>query len=308
MDLSNEMLMLIASVMVIGLSTLFVLAKKDNASAEAMKDMGDLLDNESEWDTKEKEQTKPPSPAPKQGQKESKESTEPKEDLKNVFDVKQAPPKTGEEGKKEKAKDGEAEKPFKSSYYYAHNQHRKAGGYADGLKAEDYEMNKPKLLKKTSSTVDTSGVTSAAQAATTLGKGNSIPINRYLWDDDGNDKGIAKIYIDTLPGKTSTDTTPWSDANITKEDVIGKVVGVWKNALIVQIRSAETRYHLFVPRMFGEVEEVKCVVKAKKLIIKLTKKQNTENLKAWPQLPSKDLKSLKSDGVDYVNEDLFSQE
>ena len=74
MELSKEILMLIASVMVIGLSTLFVLGKEDNASTEAMKDMGDLLDNESEWDTKEKEQIKQTSPIPKKVQKESKES------------------------------------------------------------------------------------------------------------------------------------------------------------------------------------------------------------------------------------------
>jgi hypothetical protein len=55
-------------------------------------------------------------------------------------------------------------------------------------------MNGPKLLTKGSS-METSSHESmtSAQAATKLGKGNSTPINRYLWDDDGNENGIARI-------------------------------------------------------------------------------------------------------------------
>lgn len=58
-------------------------------------------------------------------------------------------------------------------------------------------MNGPKLLSK-NSTVETAvnKTSTTAQAATKLGKGNSIPINRYLWGDDGNASGVAKIYID----------------------------------------------------------------------------------------------------------------
>jgi len=210
------------------------------------------------------------------------------QELKNVFDVKQSPPLPGVDvGVTSKEED---KKPFKSSYYYAHNQHRKTGGYSDGLKAEDYEMNKPKLLStgtnrnnKASAATDMA-TTSTAQAATTafIGDGNSVPINRYLWDDEGKLSGVAKIYIDTLPGKAT-----WDKLHITKDDVVCKLVGTWKNGLIVQIRNNEERYHLLVPRMYGEVEEAKAILKPNKLIIKLMKKRNNkDNLRAWPQLSS----------------------
>jgi hypothetical protein len=227
--------------------------------------------------------------------------------LKNVFEVKQPPPNVGNPQASSK---GGTEKPFKSSYYYAHNQLKKTGGYTDGLKAEDYVMNGPKLLSKKLSVETTSKVTTAAQAATKTGIGNSIPINRYLWDDDGNASGIAKIYIETLPGKTPISFT---DANISKENVMSKLVGVSNNGLILQIRrrgqdEKDSRYHLYVAQMFGDVEEVKIIVKAKKLIVKLIKKKSKENLKAWSQLPSKAIKSSSTDGVDYVNEDLFLEQ
>lgn len=212
------------------------------------------------------------------------------QELKNVFDVKQSPPLPGVDvGVTSKDED---KKPFKSSYYYAHNQHRKTGGYSDGLKAEDYEMNKPKLLSSGTSTnrnnkasaATEMATTSIAQAATTafIGDGNSVPINRYLWDDEGKESGVAKIYIDTLPGKAT-----WDKHHLTKDDVVCKLVGTWKNGLIVQIRNNEERYHLFVPRMYGEVEEAKAILKPNKLIIKLIKKRNNkDNLRAWPQLSS----------------------
>jgi len=283
-----------------------------------LKDL--LLDtNEIEWDNgNHSKDTTPITPPSKESVKndpddefdasapekeKSGEGGEPK--LKNVFDVKQTPPKNVV-GVAQDLKG--VEKPFKSSYYYAHNQHRKTGGYSDGLKAEDYVMNGPKLLNKGSS-METSAhnVATSAQAATKPGKGNSIPINRYLWDDGGKENGIAKIYIDSLPGKGSETSISWADAQITKNNIMNKLVGVGKKGLIVQIRSLDKRYHLYIPCMHGEVEEVKTVLKANKLIVKLIKKKEKENLKSWPQLPSKVVKST-SDGVDYVNQDLFLQD
>jgi len=314
-DISSETAAIIGAVLVIVASTLlfFVSKTKQNAGSVLLDDL--LLDtNEIQWDD-DKDSTQTATPAPKDlikkeaedncdsssPQKEDNSEEEPK--LKNVFDVKQNPPNVG------KAQDAKGvEKPFKSSYYYAHNQHRKTGGYKDGLKAEDYVMNGPKLLTKGSSMeTSTHEITTSAQAATKLGKGNSTPINRYLWDDDGNENGIAKIYVDSLPGKGSASSISWAEGNITKNDVMSKLVGVWKNGLIVQIRSSDTRYHLHVPRMYGEVEDVKIIVKHKKMIVKLTKKKQKENLKSWPQLPSK-VATGSTDGADYVNEDLFLQE
>jgi hypothetical protein len=40
------------------------------------------------------------------------------------------------------------EKPFASSYYYAHNNSKTTGGYKDGLRMEDYTMNGPRLLSR----------------------------------------------------------------------------------------------------------------------------------------------------------------
>jgi len=303
-DVSSERAAVIAAVLVIIATTLlFFVSKTKKDPVGVLDDL--LLDtNDIQWDDdRDLKQTVTPDSDSSSPQKEDNSEEEPK--LKNVFDVKQNPPNVG------KAQDAKGvEKPFKSSYYYAHNQHRKTGGYKDGLKAEDFVMNGPKLLTKGSS-METSSheSTTSAQAATKLGtsKGNSTPINRYLWDDDGNENGIAKIYIDSLPGKGSASSISWAEGNITKNDVMSKLVGVWKNGLIVQIQSSDTRYHLYVPRMYGEVEDVKIIVKPKKLIVKLTKKKQKENLKSWPQLPSK-VATGSTDGVDYVNEDLFLQE
>jgi len=40
------------------------------------------------------------------------------------------------------------DRPFGSSYYYAHNNLKATGGYKDGLRTEDYVMNQPRLLSK----------------------------------------------------------------------------------------------------------------------------------------------------------------
>jgi hypothetical protein len=55
--------------------------------------------------------------------------------------------------------DAAASKPFGSSYYYAHNSTRSKGGYADGLRMEDYTMNGPRLLSRGGKPVDTTTAT-----------------------------------------------------------------------------------------------------------------------------------------------------
>ena len=231
-------------------------------------------------------------------------------ELRNVFDVKQSDPIIDEST----INSSKGEKPFKSPYYYAHNSSKSNGGYKDGLKAEDYVMNKPRLLNKTLDGKESA--TSSAQASIDKMK-DSLPINNYLWDDDENDEGIAKIIIDSLPSSMNCDKSgyiSWKEAGlISKGDVKAKLVGIWKDGLILQIRSKVNdkscfkRYHLHVPRMFGEVEEVKVIVKTKKLIIKLMKKKSKENMKPWPQLPSKVLKSAQSLDPDALVQDLFEK-
>ena len=195
------------------------------------------------------------------------------------------------------------EKPFSSSYYYAHNHLKKTGGYKDGIKAEDYQMNKPKLLSKTSSEVD------STESSMPVFFG--IRINRYLWDDDDSYDGIARIIIDSIPSNenSSSSSIQIKDAGIRKEDVKCKLVGTWNNSLMVQIRRIvgdnELKYFFYIARMYGEVEDVKPIVKAKKIIIKLIKKRNPDNLKVWPQLPS-NLNTPASSAIEF--QDLFAIE
>eukprot|EP00558_Chaetoceros_sp_UNC1202_P006870 CAMPEP_0197237078 /NCGR_PEP_ID=MMETSP1429-20130617/4010_1 /TAXON_ID=49237 /ORGANISM="Chaetoceros sp., Strain UNC1202" /LENGTH=335 /DNA_ID=CAMNT_0042696005 /DNA_START=79 /DNA_END=1086 /DNA_ORIENTATION=+ len=251
------------------------------------------------------------------------------ENLKNVSSVKQDPPNTGKGEPAATAtapatatngsSGGADEKPFKSSYYYAHNQLKKSGGYKDGLKAEDYQMNAPKLLSKGGNAKNPKDLASAGKETESSGgalkkkipKLNSISINRFLWDDDGGEEGIAKIYIDTLP-----DGKKWADTSITKQDVAAKFVHRWNDGLIIQIRSINTdtdtfdRYHLYASTLHGDAIDIKIIVKAKKLIVKLTKKRlyaheawAKDNLKVWPSLFGPPRK--RPDGTDPINEDLF---
>lgn len=294
--------------------------------------------------------------------------------LRNVFDIKQSHPlgkgmDAQSISQKTKSKVNENEdKPFGSSYYYAHNSSNARGGYQDGLRAEDYTMNGPKLLSKGGiSTTDVdpknriemneNGVTTAnvstsqdqgtklktsnitagndttpstnkttTTKTTSFIKGNSISINRYsFWDEDSTE-GIAKIYIDTLPSSSNAkNNIKWQDAGITKADVTSKLIG--ERGLFVQIKQGQggssdvdddQYYHLHISHLYGEVDEVKTIVKAKRLIIKLTKKRKksssmfnllgkgsgTEEMKAWPQLTSE---ATSKHDVGHINEDLFKQ-
>ena len=245
--------------------------------------------------------------------------------LKNVFDVKQKNPLPRDTP-------GSADKPFGSSYYYAHNDPSRIGGYKDGLKMEDYVMNGPRLLsrngkkaeeeqkiedefegdaKKAPSTfVKTTEIRSLAQSATTKRDGNSVPLSKYLWDDDGNKEGTAKILIETLPGKKSTDSLlSWEGQGISKEDVIASLVGINNEGLLVQVKriedGVESRYHLFIPQLYNQVREVKTIVKKKKLVVKLFKKMAGN---AWPQLTSTAVQSSTTKSIDYIDEDLFKRE
>ncbi len=78
---------------------------------------------------------------PKQQQQTSQTSQTSQQRLKNVWD---APRNQTSQQKTTHSND----KPFGSSYYYAHNNPNAKGGYKDGLKMEDYTMNGPRLLAK----------------------------------------------------------------------------------------------------------------------------------------------------------------
>lgn len=254
-----------------------------------------------------------------QQQKQQKLSKPSHQKLRNVFDVKQRNPLSSSSSSKNQGRD-EKEKPFVSSYYYAHNNPKSTGGYKDGLTREDYVMNEPRLLsrngipvKRNATTTDHDEHEEEVKIKSTTrnivkGRENSFPINRYLWHDEGGKDCISTIYIQNLPGRmTNSPALKWVDAGITKNDVMVKLVGSGeKKGLMIQIRKStgsgcdddESRqcYHLHVPQLYGEAKAVKTIVNRKKLIVKITKKKST----AWPQLPAK-----SSSCVDYVDEDLF---
>lgn len=298
------------------------------------------------------------------------------EELKDVFSALRRRKKTtdaGTAGKKE-----HEDKPFGSSYYYAHNTPSAAGGYKDGLRTEDYVMNKPRLLSKGGKPIDddppetepensgaessTVGVgdsksgeretedsadgtrdTSRASGGTETGANKaqvastndgtkpsptSLPVNRYMWDDDPGDavsgvSEVAKIYIDTLPGRLSTaPPLKWEGAGIKKADVDAVLVGDDGAGLLVRIRRPAAKdgdpkeYHLYIAKMFGVAESVKTIVKSKRLIVKITKKRSRfnpwdkTNLKPWPHLGEKPVGSKSGDGGDagYIDEDLFKRD
>ena len=204
--------------------------------------------------------------------------------LRNVFSVKQKPPVSSNGRSTNKAG---SDRPFESSYYFAHNKHSTGGGYKDGLKAEDYVMNGPKLLSKGGVRVeaetsvedetddaDNGSCASSQDVSEKRQKPNmpaSTPITRYLWDDgEGN---IAKIHIDSLP-VSSTKTVDWEDASIST--VEARLIGDNNEGLFVGIEytidDSPKRCHLHVAKMYGSAEDVKAMVKKRKLLLKITKK------------------------------------
>lgn len=192
------------------------------------------------------------------------------------------------------------DKPFGSSYYYAHNNPNATGGYKDGLAMEDYTMNGPRLLSKSSGVVtsvpaSTETSTDASEpkevterpTSTASKKANVVPavkrISKFQWDDPGDANGIATIRIDTLPGATITETISWREANIS--DVQTTLIDD-KQGLLIELQGKDDiRYRLQIQKLFGKVEEVRHVVKPSRLLVRVHKTKSwmsKSNLKAWP--------------------------
>lgn len=225
--------------------------------------------------------------------------------LRNVWDA-------ARNNKPSTKEDTHGEKPFGSNYYYAHNNTNSKGGYADGLRMEDYTMNQPRLLSKKCAEVPGDGtktngnteerkseeansIDAPKQSKGTMHKTThsststaSLPglrINKFQWDDPGDFyNGIGTIRIDTLPGKGST-FIAWKDVDI--KNVNAKLAD--GGLLVIIETESSDRYHLHIRKLFGKVAEVKCQVKLKRLLVKLHKEKNRRkdiwdktNLKAWP--------------------------
>jgi hypothetical protein len=193
------------------------------------------------------------------------------------------------------------EKPFRSSYYYAHNNPGANGGYSDGLNMEDFTMNGPRLLSRSGTplvsqedvqspeeepvaTAPASIPSSAAKAKPATPEKRTLVIGRFGWDDPGDDSGVANIRIDQLPGVTSTDAAvSWRDVIVSDASAeITKGGGL----LVIVRTTSEFDYKLHIPRLYGEVTSVKTIIKPqKRLLVRLYKKGgllNWDNVKAWP--------------------------
>lgn len=179
------------------------------------------------------------------------------------------------------------EKPFESSYYYAHNSSRQTGGYTDGLKLEDYKMNGPRLLSKSGVPVTDAPVAvnesvepDAEQSSIISDESSSLAIKKFGWEDTDD---AAKIRIENLPKKGSiVHFTNWEEANISKAAIEANLIND-DNGVLVKIKGNDGQnYHLKVPRLYGIATEVKAIRKVKRLIVKISKK----NSRSWSSLVS----------------------
>jgi len=258
--------------------------------------------------------------------------SEPSKNLLNVFDVSKKTPSQAS-AHKNGTHSIDNNRPFNSSYYYAHNNSKV--GYKDGLSMEDYVMNQPKLLSRNGVNIQPSLSSTSEESKCDAIKestnhriiqvpkqlhsstSHSIALNRYLWDDDGNSEGIAKLYFDSLPSSCPgvSENISWKDSGITAKDVKVKIISSDSNcALLIQIKrdttiqgdetDKDTRYHFYVPTLYGQVLEAKAIVKSKLLIVKLIKARKIKgNSVAWPQIHAKG-----SPSKDYIDVDLFLED
>mmetsp|Transcript_11269 Transcript_11269/g.20258 ORF Transcript_11269/g.20258 Transcript_11269/m.20258 type:complete len:280 (+) Transcript_11269:2-841(+) len=197
------------------------------------------------------------------------------------------------------------DKPFGSKYYYAHNNPNATGGYKDGLKMEDYRMNGPRLLSRNGLSVEEEGqgdeqvvqdsVKENVEKKEKDAVSNKIAlydpdlkyITKYLWDDPG-ENGIATIRIEVLPDKRPGEYVDWKDVEI--EDVQASLAG---EGLLVKIAAIDRgKFHLKIPKLYGDAADVKTILKPKRLLVKIFKKKNSflssnstesNNWDAWPQ-------------------------
>lgn len=142
-----------------------------------------------------------------------------------------------------------------------------------------------------------------------------------MWDDEAVASGcsdVGKLMIDTLPNKpSSAPDIKWEGAGIGKANVTATLIGDNSRGLLIAIDRSDKatgmqpkHYHLYIRRMYGDVAEVKVVVKAKRLLVKLVKKKNRlnlwdkKNLKPWPRLSE----GTGSSSGDDIDESLFRRD
>jgi hypothetical protein len=202
------------------------------------------------------------------------------------------------------------DKPFGSSYYYAHNNSNAKGGYSDGLRMEDFTMNGPRLLSKggkpvvvggdentsgndntephesteSDSRADGENKSDASNTNRNTIKRRILAISKYLWDDPGDKKGLATIRIDSLPDsrRSSESTIEWKDADVV--EATAELIGETELIVIVKTKQ-EQEYRLHIKELYGKATSVQAIVKPKRLLVKLQKKKGfmqLSNVAAWP--------------------------
>jgi hypothetical protein len=198
------------------------------------------------------------------------------------------------------------DRPFGSSYYYAHNNPNAKGGYTDGLRMEDYTMNGPRLLSKSGVPVITNESNDTAnnsqeeppdetavhekplQSKMTVSRENIRQISKYLWDDPGDPNGIATIQIQSLPAASDGSPVAWKKINEKIVNIDAQLVNNKKGLLVMLETGDGDKYKLYIATLYGDVDAVRTLVKPKRLLVRLYKKKNRiniwdkSNLKEWP--------------------------
>jgi hypothetical protein len=207
------------------------------------------------------------------------------------------------------------QKPFGSSYYYAHNSTKAAGGYKDGLTMEDFTMNGPRLLTRNGQPVDDMDLPAASAAPSRPIPGpsssadqdapkssmppppparNVLMITRYLWDDPG--QGVGTIRIDVLPSLQPGDASliPWSEIRPLVTNISATLIpsddrrpkkdealGLWIEIAARSATDGDVRYSLRIPRLYGPVKQVETMNKDKRLLIRLYKASTSSSSSSW---------------------------
>ena len=192
-------------------------------------------------------------------------------------------------------KDVTLNKPFGSSYYYAHNSTKTTGGYKDGLTMEDFTMNGPRLLRR--HPVDDNETTTLVESTELHSERPDLDtpprvmpsrtIDRYLWDDPGQG-GVATLRIEGLQS-SSSQLQPWSEIRPRVRHIAAtRLPG---GGLLVQIDVEEdatvvVRHSLRLATLYGPVDRVETVPTKKRLLVRLYKSRTSwwdaSNLQAWP--------------------------
>mmetsp|Transcript_7783 Transcript_7783/g.16901 ORF Transcript_7783/g.16901 Transcript_7783/m.16901 type:complete len:311 (-) Transcript_7783:53-985(-) len=186
-------------------------------------------------------------------------------------------------------KTNSSSKPFESSYYYAHNSIRKTGGYTDGIKTEDYVMNGPRLLSSTvegMKTPDTGGNELNTIPVVVAESCNKVErseldllraelrgtaLNKYLIDESKDKDLIATVYISDIPGYDS-----WENSDIKKSGISTNfcLTSTKTSCVTIQMHNAKgENFYLLMKKVNGVVRDIKVIVKKKRLVVKLMKRE-----------------------------------